>query len=274
MKHLLRSSFCALLTLCGAACAHHKIIPDEKLALIFHDAFLANAYVGNRSPIGDSLNLYEPIFARYGYTTEDVHYTIGNFSKRKSARLGDVVERAIALLEAEGKYYNREVAALDTIDNVALRTARRTLRTDSLIRIRTVADTALTDFVFDVAPGEYGVQLKYLVDSLDLNTKSLRSQMWLERSDSTRAQSYSVTLRRLNEGTVSRKFTADTTHRRLRIRLLTFTDKPRRPSLTVRDFKVEYTPRTREAVEQLYEQQLGIRIFADEFFDVFKKDSL
>ena len=101
MKHFLRSSFCMLAALCAAACAHHKIIPDEKLALIFHDAFLANAYVGNRNLVKDSLNLYEPIFARYGYTTEDVHYTIGNFSKRKSARLGDVVERAIAMLESE-----------------------------------------------------------------------------------------------------------------------------------------------------------------------------
>ena len=102
MKHAFRTFCCLVLALCGAACAHHTIIPDEKLALIFHDAFLANAYVGGRSLAKDSLNLYEPIFAHYGYTTEDVHYTIGNFSKRKSARLGDVVERAIALLEAEG----------------------------------------------------------------------------------------------------------------------------------------------------------------------------
>lgn len=274
MKHLLRSFLCGLLALCAAACAHHRIIPDEKLALIFHDAFLANAYVGNRNLIKDSLNLYEPIFARYGYTTEDVHYTIGNFSKRKSARLGDVVERAIAMLESEGKYYSREVAVLDTIDNVALRAARRTLRADSLIRVRSLADTALVSFVFDVEPGEYNIQMKYLVDSLDLNTKSLRSQIWLERADSSRVQPYSVTLRRLHEGTLSRKLTADSTHRRLRIHLLTFSDAPRRPSFTVRDLKVEHTPGTRAAVEQLYEEQLDIRIFADEFFDVAKKDSL
>ena len=78
--------------LCTAACARHTIIPDDELAQIFHDAFLTNAYIGSQNVRIDSLNIYEPIFARYGYTTEDVQYTIGNFSKRKSARLGDVVE--------------------------------------------------------------------------------------------------------------------------------------------------------------------------------------
>ena len=90
MKRIFRISLCAFLLLAGAACTRHKIIPDEKLAQIFHDAFLTNAYIGDVRVNIDSLNIYEPIFARYGYTTRDVYYTIGNFSKRKSARLGDV----------------------------------------------------------------------------------------------------------------------------------------------------------------------------------------
>ena len=132
----------ALFAVLFAACARHKIIPDDKLAQIFHDAFLTNAYIGNGNVKTDSLRVYEPIFARYGYTTDDVHYTIGNFSKRKSARLGDIVERAIEMLEREGKFYNREVAVLDTIDNVARRTFTRAVLADSLIRVRSLADTA------------------------------------------------------------------------------------------------------------------------------------
>ncbi|MDE5623558.1 MAG: DUF4296 domain-containing protein [Alistipes sp.] len=275
MQSFFRFLLCLACVLSAGACSHHRIIPDDKLALIFHDAFLANAYLGTRNLAKDSLNVYEPIFARYGYTTQDVHYTIGNFSKRKSARLGDVVERAIDLLEAEGKFFNREVAVLDTVDNVALRAARRTLRADSLLRVRSLADTARVGFVFDVAPGEYEVRLRYLVDSLDLNTRGLRSQMWLERDDSSRVQTYTVSLRRLAEGTLSRKFSADSTHRRLRVHLLTFTDAPRRPSVSVRDLRITHTLPTGAAVEQLYEQQLGIRIFADEFFSAAApKDTL
>jgi len=275
MKRSLRLLFCAFSLLCGVACARHTIIPDEKLALIFHDAFLANAYTGGRNVVQDSLNLYEPIFARYGYTTEDVQYTIGNFSKRKSARLGDVVERAIEMLEAEGGRYNREVAILDTIDNVALRNARRVVRADSLIRVRSLADTARLRFVFDVEPGDYTVEMRYLIDSLDRNTRNPKVSMWLERSDSVAMQRYTATLRRLNEGSVQHKFSVDSTHRRLHVDFFTFADKPRRPSVTVRNFEVAFTPPKQEAVEQLYRQQLGLRIFADEFFRAaHAKDSI
>lgn len=187
MKRIFRISLCAFLLLAGAACTRHKIIPDEKLAQIFHDAFLTNAYIGDVRVNIDSLNIYEPIFARYGYTTRDVYYTIGNFSKRKSARLGDVVEMAIDKLEAEGKFYDREVAVLDTIDNVARRTFTRTVYADSLIRVGSLRDTARLRIAVDVQPGEYELRLKYLVDSLDRNEKGLRGRR-LARKPGRRAQ--------------------------------------------------------------------------------------
>lgn len=255
-----------LLGLLLGGCSRHTIIPDDELALIIHDAFLTNAYLNEENIRTDSLRLYEPIFAHYGYTTDDVHYTIGNFSKRKSARLGDVVERAIDLLEAEGKYYDREVAILDTIDNVARRTFTETLRSDTLIRVSSLRDTSLLSLVVDVAPGEYDLSLRYEIDSLDRNPRGLRAQMWLERWDSTRANPYSITLRRNRMERFSRNFKTDTTHRRLHIHFLTFGEKPQRPSITVRDLKLTHTPQTRPAVERLYEEQLNIRIFADEFF--------
>ena len=218
MKRIFRISLYAFLLLAGAACTRHKIIPDEKLAQIFHDAFLTNAYIGDERVNIDSLNIYEPIFARYGYTTRDVYYTIGNFSKRKSARLGDVVEMAIEKLEAEGKFYDREVAVLDTIDNVARRTFTRTVYADSLIRVGALRDTARLRIAVDVQPGEYELRLKYLVDSLDRNEKGLRGVVWLENRDGGRSSVYSTTLRRNR----TENFT-------------------------------------------LYQQQLDLRIFADEF---------
>ena len=251
MKRIFRISLCAFLLLAGAACTRHKIIPDEKLAQIFHDAFLTNAYIGDVRVNIDSLNIYEPIFARYGYTTRDVYYTIGNFSKRKSARLGDVVERAIEMLEREGKIYNQEVAVLDTIDNVARRTFTRTVLADSLIRVGSLRDTARLSFTLDVEPGEYSLSLKYLVDSMDRNQRGLKGSVWLERRASSRTNVYTTTLRRNREESFSRRFTTDTTHRRLRIDFLTFNARPERPSVTVTDLKVEYIPPTRTAVEKL-----------------------
>lgn len=275
MKRTFRMLIFVLLAATAGACTRHTIIPDKELAQIFHDAFLANAYANNRTLNLDSLKIYEPIFERYGYTTDDVQYTIGNFSKRKSARLGDVVEEAITLLEAEGTYYSREVAILDTIDNVARRHFTRPVISDTLIRVRTLRDTTRLEFTLDVQPGEYVVRLNYLVDSLDQNENNLRGAAWLERADSSRTNYYTVSLRRNREEEFMRRFTVDTTHRRLRIDFMSFTGKPRRPSVTVRNLRVERTPSTREAVESLYREQLDIRIFADEFFrGVTPKDSL
>lgn len=206
MKRIFRISLCAFLLLAGAACTRHKIIPDEKLAQIFHDAFLTNAYIGDVRVNIDSLNIYEPIFARYGYTTRDVYYTIGNFSKRKSARLGDVVEMAIDKLEAEGKFYDREVAVLDTIDNVARRTFTRTVYADSLIRVGVAARYGAPADRRRCAPGEYDCGSNTSSTRSTGTRKGLRGVVWLENRDGGRSSVYSTTLRRNRTENFTRPF--------------------------------------------------------------------
>jgi len=253
----------------AAGCKHHTIIPDSKLALIFHDAFLANAYLQPKEAREDSLLVYEPIFERYGYTTEDVRYTIGNFSKRKSARLGDVVELAIAMLEQEGEVLNRTVAGLDTVNNIARRTSERMLRHDTLVRVTALKDTTLLRYVFDsVRPGDYRVRVRYLIDSLDEN-RSLRMQGWMERHDSTKTGFYTLQYQREREADIDRIFTADSTVRSLVIDFWRpVGGKRKRPHVTLRDLKITYMLPTAEAVDSLYEKQLDIRIFADDFLRI------
>ena len=266
MKRPLRTALLALLGLLAAACARHTIIPDETLAMIFRDAFLSNAYISEERIPTDSLRIYEPIFARYGYTTDDVHYTIGNFSKRKSARLSDVVERAIDLLEAEGKVYNRRVAILDTIDNVACRTFTRTVFADSLLRVGSLRDTARLRFVFDsIRPGDYTIAFDYLIDSLDENTQ-LRASVWFERADDRRVNVSPTYLTRRRAAEYRREMKADTSMRRLVLDLYEIrSPKPKRPHMTVRNLRVVYTPDAAEAVDSLFLRQLNIKIFADDF---------
>lgn len=196
MKRLIRL-FCliAAATALGS-CARDKVIPDEELARIFRDAYLINAYVSDRGVKLDSLELYEPVFSRYGYTAEDVRYTIGNFSRRKSAKLSDVVEQSIRLLEEESAYYKYEVGVLDTIDNVARRRFTRTVYSDSLIRVTRIKDTArLRVRIPDTRPGEYRVSFDYLIDSLDENLAP-RMRVWLVEADSSRKGESSSILRK------------------------------------------------------------------------------
>lgn len=261
--------------LLAVACSQHKVIPDDKLAMIFRDAFLSNAYISDQGIGDDSLRIYEPIFERYGYTVEDVGYTISNFSKRKSARLSDVVEAAIGMLDREGTYYEREVAVLDTIANASRRAFTRTIYADTLIRVQRLRDTSRLRIVLDsLREGDYRISARYLVDSLDQN-KPLRAAVWTERSDGARRNAYSFILRRDKEETFTRTVAADSSMRKLVVNFADFARERKRPSVTVRDLKIDYTPPPAVAVDSFYRQQLAIRIFADDFFrDALPKDSL
>lgn len=275
MGKIIRIALVATMILSLGGCKKHTIIPDEELAMIFHDAFLANSLLNKSNAKKDSLLIYEPIFARYGYTTEDVQYTIGNFSKRKSARLGDVVEQSIQLLEAEGLRLNKAVAALDTVNNVALRHSKRTIYHDSFRRATRLKDTTELRITLDsLRPGTYTIKSRYEIDSLDEN-RSLRVQLWMEREDSSRMGNYTAQLRRYSEESFERTMTADSSVRRLVINFWNpLRGQQKRPHITLRDLKVEFQLPQEEAVDSLYEQQLNIRIFAHDFLRTLEADSL
>ena len=273
MKTTLRMLLLAA-AVAAAACARHRIIPDEKLAMIFRDAFLVSAYLSTESLSGDSLNVYEPIFDRYGYTVEDVQYTVASFSRRKSARLGDVVNRAADLLEQEGLIYDREVAVLDTVNNIARRRFTRTLRSDSLLRVERLRDTGLQRIrIPEVRPGDYAVSYRYRIDSADRN-RNVRTGVWFERADSSRTANYTMLMRRGSDETFSRTLTADSSARTLVLDIFIFRDKPLTPRIDVRDLRITFTPDTALAVDSLYLEQSELGIFADEFFQAFAPDSL
>lgn len=282
MKRFFKSLTVIVAAVAAVACARHKIIPDDTLALIFHDAFLTNAYIDNEDVEKDSLNFYEPIFEKYGYTIEDVRYTIGNFSKRKSARLGDVVEIAIDILEEEGTVYEKEVAVLDTIDNTARRLFTRTIYTDSLVRIKGVKDSTKRFITIgNLRQGEYKIDFDYLFDSLD-NSHQRKVIMWFERSDSSEMGRQQFFLRKSYDvEEFSRTLVADKEAERLIINLLeTGTTKPQKgkkqhTGLTITDLRIAHIPTVEDAVDSLFAKQLVIKIFADEFLSLFTpQDSL
>lgn len=266
--------FCLLGALALGACAREKIIPDSELALIFRDAYLINAYTADQSVPTDSLEIYEPVFRRYGYTTHDVRNTIGNFSRRKSAKLSDVVEQSIVLLEKESDHYKYEVGVLDTIDNIARRRYTRTLLADSLIRVKNLRDTSRIRIrMADIRPGEYAVSFAYLIDSLDDN-RNVRAAFWLEDTTGKRREENSILLRRRQRSEIRRTLRADSATRLLHLALYRNGERLKRPDITFYDLEIRYTPTVEAAVDSLYTDQLNISIFADEFFAAFAPDSL
>ena len=260
----------------AVSCRKPRIIPDSTLSEIFYDAFLTNAYLSEKRVKTDSLALYEPIFDKYGYTVEDLQYTIGNFSKRKSARLGNVVEVAIARLEAEGAYYDRETAILDTIEARARRKFSRTVYSDTLVKVYKLSDTVRTRIVVDsLLRGEYEVSFTYNVDSLDKNV-SQRVMIRSEREDGSNHIELNNIMQRRSDRRISQTVKNEGSLRRLQISLAEFDPKEKygQPHMTFRDVTVRYIPFAGDVVDSLYEQTLNLGIFNLDLLRPVETDSI
>lgn len=229
--------------LLSGACTQTKIVPDDELALIFRDIYLTNAYdQQHRTPNLDSLNIYEPVFARHGYTTADVQQTIGNFAKRKSARLSDVVDEAIDMLDKESRFYRGRIAVYDTIGQIARERYAKLVYADSLIEVRRTADTSRLRIVVPLEePGMYEVNYEYYVDSTDMN--SLRVNHYLIDDRNRQSGNNSRRLRRMADENVAVTFDVGVNHRKIMLDLNGYPDKMTSPNITISGLTIKrYLP--------------------------------
>jgi hypothetical protein len=266
-------------------CNRKTIIPDETLASIFHDAFVVNAYVGEERINIDSLYIYEPIFRKYGYTTKDVIYTIGNFSRRKSVRLGSVVEQAIAQLEQEHKVYDKKVVILDSIRGVALRSFKRDIYYDSLIVAKKRADSTLLRIEITPAPrGEYVINYNYTCED-DLDKYHRSAEFYFTDENGYKKNRTTVTLRKTS--LVNRTLIAREDHSSLVLELGKYTnlDKdskgkkkrkkslpPKEQNLEIKNLKIQHKLNEEDSIDSLFARYVDVKIFADDF--LIKRDSV
>lgn len=266
-----------LATLLVAACSGRaKVIPDDVLVNIFHDAFLANAYMNEANINQDSILLYEPIFKRYGYTMNDLQHTLTTINERKSSRISDIMHDVNDRLERESKMEQRKMVVLDTIDNLAKRTYTRTMYSDTLIRVKELRDTnKLRITLKDLVEGEYTVSFDYLIDTLDENRNS-RVEAYLIVNDTTHTLRHTMMLSRYREGKYSRKFKADTQHKELYVNMYYHpnNEESKLPDITIRNFKIVRVLPTEVSVDSLYHEQLNLSIINHELMTAFTRDTV
>lgn len=208
MKHAIVKIF---VVVCGvvamASCSRTTIIPDKDLERITREMFLVNAYANSEKVKTDSLDIYTPILEHYGYTQDDFFNTLANFQKRKSARLGDVIEAAIASLERLADGYEQKLRDLKYIDSLAKAQCSEEVFFVDKIVARKFRDTTKLQLTIPIHDsGEYILSYYYYIDSLDKNTR-LQSNLeiytkegirtYLSRPNLTREDTifYSTTLR-------------------------------------------------------------------------------
>ena len=266
MKHLIRTILLLTLFATLAACNKPRVIPDQRLADIFYDIYLTNAYVDRHDISLDSMMLYEPIFEKYGYTVEDLHLTINSFSKRKSARLSDAVELAIQRLERESDLLNAQVADLDTIDAIARRASVQQIYFDSAIHLRSLADTAKMKIRIPVVDaGDYQVEYYFYIDPEDKNSSHRTIGYFLDSTE-RRSRYHTMRYRRMMRDKYVHTFRADTTARVLVLELCNLNDKPSRPNFKIDSLTVKYYPPREVALDTLTIRNFGFRLLVEGFY--------
>lgn len=162
----------AALCLSGAGCSRKTIIPDSDLERIAREMFLVNAYANAERMKTDSLDIYTPILERYGYTQNDFFNTLANFQKRKSARLGDVIEASIASLESLAEGYEQKLRNLRYVDSLAKAQCSQEVLWMEHIAVNRLKDTTKLQLSLPIHDrGEYIVSYHYYIDTLDKNTR-------------------------------------------------------------------------------------------------------
>ena len=114
-----RALHIVLVLLAAAACQGPRIIPKGTLTDIYEDMFIADQMVREENVQRedlDSLLLYEAVFEKYGYDTDDYLYTV-RYNLRDPERFAKV-------FEAVGKRLEGKIADLDKVIEHRLWVAR------------------------------------------------------------------------------------------------------------------------------------------------------
>ena len=148
-----------------------KFIPEKTLVSIVKDIYISNSYANNFQPdlLSDTVNYYEPILKKYGYTFDDFRYTFYKMSLRKSSRVSWIVSAAIDSLNRQFaglKYYKK---MYETIERGFIEENRDTIlvRNDS-IYVDGKKNISNGDFSFDIDTNRvYKIKFRYKIDTVD-----------------------------------------------------------------------------------------------------------
>ncbi len=157
----------------AVSCRSARTIPDDKLVAITREIYLANALRGSTFyPLSqsDSVDMYTPIFEKYGYKPSDLSYTIRNLSRRKSVRFTDIIDRVTEQLAREDSLLGVRVALLDTVDARIDARYREIVLADTAVRVLTrPSDVDKPEISLPVRAGRYEIEFVYDRDTSDRN---------------------------------------------------------------------------------------------------------
>ncbi len=245
-----------------AGCDRPKKIDEKDLELIFRDIYLTNAFANMKAIPTDSIDIYSPVFEKYGYQPRDLTYTINDYAKRKSSRLADIVEAAIKQLETEGRVYERRVAILDTVELLAREKFRQVVYFDTLIEADRFADTAKLRLSFPAKEGSYKISYGYKIDTTDKN-RNHPSAILVEEGNKRFTYTTTNWMYGNDHQHYEVKFDTKATSKTLKLNFGGFTKTSTRPGLRIDSLEIIYYLPVKTALDSIDRLIMDYKLLVD-----------
>ena len=261
-----------LMVACGPRA---KVIKTEDLEKITTEIFLANAVQEYNDIDVDSLDIYEPIFNKYGYRATDMLHTIKMMTRRKSIRFSDILTFSITNLEKIYDSLDAIIVRQDTVEDRIRRYSQKLVFAADSIIVTKKSDTSKLTAYMDARKGEYRLTYSYKIDPLDSNRMLLLdygyydtlggyhfgSSRYINRD---RGQRYHETM----NITIYNNY-----YNKLRLRLCNYQDKKMsRPNIRFDSVRVYYLMPLEEARDTFMRRMFNSEALFKRYTDV-KKDS-
>lgn len=181
---------------------NYKVIPEDDLGKIIVESVVAESFIRNTTNVNpyDSLSYYQPILDKYGYSVEDLEYTIERMVQRKTNVFGQMMDRISGDVRKIKEVYERQGNMVrDWRKKVKNEVFDTLYFSPDSIRINSIKDLKMLDYRVPVnGMGEIIVKYNYKINPGDSNatrymTYSFRdsisnkqynqSNFWLNRTD-------------------------------------------------------------------------------------------
>ncbi|MFI3330938.1 MAG: DUF4296 domain-containing protein [Rikenellaceae bacterium] len=262
------------LLLITSSCSRSRVIKDKDLELILHDMFLQNAYSSEKKLKLDSLNIYKPIFEKYGYKEVDMLTTLTEFSRRKSSKFSVVLDKAIKRMDGEYELLQGKVAMLDTVSNIAKRRYLAVVYQDSLLSVKSEDDLKFVELRLPAKEGRYKLEFEHKFHDLAKNF-SFKTEFGIFDDKKHQLFSRNVWVNTANLKGVDIVLDAPERADSLIGKFIVMPKSQKFSPLDIHSIKVTYFLDEKSALDSLYRQYMNYELLIDDipYYD-YPKDSI
>lgn len=142
-----------------------RLIKENELQDIISEILLADVYVSQNDSIKvDSVDYFSPILKKYGYTVDDINYTLKRYALRKSSVLGEMLDKVSIEFDSLKRVYNYRGDMIKSWNEEAANRASKVVLFIDSLELKT-SDKPLVIELPVHWSGKYTITYQYVVDS-------------------------------------------------------------------------------------------------------------